>query len=127
MKGELERNVVIIGEYKQICNSLSGKVEKWTTFKRKYEARNKKLNLCEKCEEANKLEATDESTNENNDIANLSSSCSTSSASLTNETNNDQSDSLPNDDLSLLAPDSNDVTSSENNDSTNTAQAQVQN
>lgn len=53
---QLERNGVIINEYKQICNTLSNKIEKWTYFKKKYKSRSTKLNLCEKCAELNKLE-----------------------------------------------------------------------
>ena len=32
-ESQIERNGVIITEYKQICNTLSNKVEKWTSFK----------------------------------------------------------------------------------------------
>ena len=38
------------------CILFCEKVEKWTNFKKKYEARNKKLNLCELCLENNKTE-----------------------------------------------------------------------
>lgn len=33
-ESELERNNIIISEYKNICNSLSSKVEKWASFKK---------------------------------------------------------------------------------------------
>jgi hypothetical protein len=55
-ESQLERNGVIITEYKQICNTLSSKVEKWANFKKKYKSRANKLNLCEKCTENNKLD-----------------------------------------------------------------------
>ena len=55
-ESELERNTVIISEYKQICNTLSGKVEKWSNFRKRYEARAKKLNLCDTCTQNNKIE-----------------------------------------------------------------------
>lgn len=55
-ESELERNTVIISEYKQICNTLSGKVEKWSNFRKRYEARAKRLNLCDTCTQNNKIE-----------------------------------------------------------------------
>ncbi len=47
---------MIISEYKTICNTLSGKVEKWSNFKKKYDAKVKKLDLCETCIQANKID-----------------------------------------------------------------------
>ncbi|RNA13087.1 rab GTPase-activating 1 isoform X2, partial [Brachionus plicatilis] len=44
-QSEMQRNTRIIQEYKQICNSLSGKVEKWQNFKKKSKA--KKLSACQ--------------------------------------------------------------------------------
>jgi hypothetical protein len=82
---ELERNNIILAEYKQICNTLSGKVEKWTSFRKKYEARAKKLDLCESCVENNKIddEPNNDSlttSNSNNDLNNQSSMTSSSSS-----------------------------------------------
>lgn len=48
-QAELERNNIIINEYKQICNTLSNKVEKWNSFKKKHDAKLKRMNLCETC------------------------------------------------------------------------------
>ena len=88
-ESELERSGIIITEYKQICNTLSNKVEKWGQFKKKYEARNKKLRLCEPCEENNRLEDefTDSeaitNTNSGNDLSGMSKSLSSNSSSTT--------------------------------------------
>lgn len=79
----IERNSHIINDYKQICNSLSSKVEKWTKFKKNYNARMNKLNLCEQCLDNNKIDDEDkiekeESCYKDNLIANLSNSSSSS-------------------------------------------------
>ena len=94
---ELERNSVIIAEYKQICNTLSGKVEKWSNFRKKYEAKAKKLNLCDTCVEVNKIDdealkaMENNGGNSSNDLNNTmsksySSDSSLTSSSLSNET-----------------------------------------
>jgi hypothetical protein len=52
---ELERSKVIINEYKQICNKLSDKMDKWSQFKKLYDQRGKKYVFCDLCTENNKL------------------------------------------------------------------------
>ncbi|CAF0799546.1 unnamed protein product [Brachionus calyciflorus] len=81
-ESEIERNNIIIAEYKQICNSLSSKVERWTNFKKKYDTKMKKFNLCEMCQENNKIEDDQsEKSSSINDLVNLGNNVSSSSAS----------------------------------------------
>ena len=61
---ELERTNIIIGEYKHICNTLSGKVEKWGSFKKIYDARMKKMNLCELCVKNNQPDSDETNTDQ---------------------------------------------------------------
>ena len=77
---EIERNNHIINDYKQICNTLSNKVEKWEIFKKNYQSRNKKLNLCEQSLENNKIE-NELSAELNTSGTNLVTNPSTSSSS----------------------------------------------
>lgn len=87
---EIERNNHIINDYKQICNTLSNKVEKWEIFKKNYQTRIKKLNLCEKCLDNNKIE--DELNAElNTSGTNLVKNISSSSSSSTDLLEQDQS------------------------------------
>ena len=55
---EIDRSNLIINEYKQICNKLSNKIEKWSAFKKSYEDRGKNYELCAQCQDANKFDAT---------------------------------------------------------------------
>ena len=119
-ESELERNNIIISEYKQICNSLSSKVEKWTAFKKKYESRNKKLDLCEKCIENNKIDddSKSEATTPNNNGENSKSENNLSSPATSSE----DSDSLPEDDAYTGEPDNKyylDNNANQNNDNIN--------
>ena len=97
-ESELERSNVIIAEYKQICNTLSGKVEKWSNFKRKYDARAKKLNLCATCVENNRIdEETDMTTSDSvGDVFNAAAAAVASSSA----TDSSSSSSSSNEDLS---------------------------
>ena len=102
-ESQIERNGVIITEYKQICNTLSNKVEKWTSFKKKYKTRNTKLALCDKCSENNKesedlnlsLSAID-----NDDEHDKNSISTSSSRSLESSDSNDNLNQKPTDSTS---------------------------
>lgn len=106
-QSELERTNIIIAEYKHICNSLSGKVEKWGSFKKKYDARMKKMILCEQCSKNNQADS-DENTNEQqlteenvlNDITKTDSLERKNSSSSTSS--NDSFVDLNLDDVSLI-------------------------
>lgn len=81
---ELERSQVIINEYKQICNKLSNKIEKWGKFKESYEARGKTYKLCDECTLANKLDNDDTTEASNENVINSGAAETKSSLSSSN-------------------------------------------
>jgi uncharacterized protein YukE len=80
-ESELERSNIIINEYKQICNTLSNKVEKWSNLKKMLENQRKNSSSCENCIETNKLvlgfneESTDDDTDNKLDYSITTPSC----------------------------------------------------
>jgi hypothetical protein len=119
-ESELERNNVIISEYKQICNKLSNKIEKWSNFKRRYEARGRKMNLCIACAEANKI---DEEENRKDTDKNGLTSMVTGTASVPKSTSNTSASS--NDDAENVDDDNFDELDVEEVDVATTAAAEL--
>jgi hypothetical protein len=126
---ELERSNVIIAEYKQICNKLSNKIEKWSQFKKSYESRGKAYVLCPACVEANRFDGESpqtgsNQTSENDGSAKLvlneeernhsSAGGSTSSSRTASTSNNDSFDNI--DDLNKKVDQINDSLLASNKD-----------